>query len=297
MSGWQLFISAWDWEPSVVVGCAALLLVYFAALRFRFPKVAWYFIAGIIVLLLALVSPLDTLGDTYLFSAHMLQHILLILIVPPLLLLGMPRDLAERVLRRPLTSMAERVLSKPVLAWTLGVGTMWIWHWPPLYNAALASEPIHIVEHLMFLVTATIFWWPVIGPIKELRLAPLEAVVYVFGACVAHTVLAILLTFAPLGLYPAYLRPVDTLHILPLIRDRWGLTPRVDQQWGGLMMWVPACLVYLSVLLAILARWYQTPERDDFVPSFAMTSAASVDADEERSHRKTSDIWLSSEKS
>jgi cytochrome c oxidase assembly factor CtaG len=276
MTGWRLLISAWDWEPSVVAGCAALLLAYFAALRFRFPKVAWYFTAGIIVLLLALVSPLDTLGDTYLFSAHMLQHILLILIVPPLLLLGMPRDLAQRVLRRPHVGRAERVLSRPVLAWTLGVGTMWLWHWPPLYNATLANEVIHIAEHLMFLVTATIFWWPVIGPIEEFRLSPLRAVVYVFSACVAHTVLAILLTFSPLGMYPAYLQPVDTLNILPLLRDRWGLTPRADQQWGGLLMWVPACLVYLSVLLATLARWYRTPEQDGFVPALALPSATAT---------------------
>lgn len=262
MTGWQLFVSAWDWEPTVIAGCAVLLLAYFASLQFQFPKVAWYFVAGIAVLLLALVSPLDTLGDSYLFSAHMLQHILLILVVPPLLLMGVPPDLAQRILRRPFAGRVEHVLSKPVLAWTLGIGAMWLWHWPPLYNAALASESIHVGEHLMFLVTATIFWWPVLSPIEESRLAPLGAVVYVFGACVAHSVLAILLTFAPLGLYPAYLQPADTLNILPLLRDRWGLTPRDDQQWGGLLMWVPACLVYLSVMLATLTHWYRTPERD-----------------------------------
>ena len=281
MTGWQLVVSAWDWEPSVILGCATLMLAYFASLRFRFPKVAWYFITGIVMLLLALVSPLDALGDTYLFSAHMLQHILLILIVPPLLLLGVPRHLAQRILRRPLAGRVERLrverlLSRPVLAWSLGIGTMWLWHWPPLYNAALASEPIHIVEHLAFLLTAAIFWWPVMGPIEELRLAPLGAVVYIFGACVAHTALAILLTFAPLGLYPAYLQPVDALHVLPLIREEWGLNPRADQQWGGLLMWVPTCLVYLSVLLVTLARWYRTPEEDEFEPSLAMTSAAAA---------------------
>lgn len=263
MTGWQLFVAAWDWDPSVVAGCVALLLLYFSALRFQFPKVAWYFAAGIVVLLLALVSPLDTLGDTYLFSAHMLQHILLILIVPPLLLMGLPPELAHRILRNSRAARVERVLSRPILAWTLGIGTMWLWHWPHLYNAALASEPIHIVEHLMFVVTATIFWWPVLSPIEESRLVPLAAVFYVFGACVAHTVLAILLTFAPLGLYPAYLQPVDTLNILPLIRDHWGLTPHDDQQWGGLLMWVPACLVYLGFLLVTLAHWYRTPEQDE----------------------------------
>jgi putative membrane protein len=297
MTGWQLVVSAWDWEPSVILGCAALLLAYFTALRFTFPKVAGYFISGIVVLLLALVSPLDALGDTYLFSAHMLQHILLILVVPPLLLLGVPRHLAQRILQYPLAGRMERVWSKPVLAWSLGIGTMWLWHLPPLYNAALASEPIHIVEHLTFLVTATIFWCPVMGPIQELRLSPLGAVVYIFGACMAHTALAILITFAPLGLYPAYLHPADPLNILPLIREDWELNPHADQQWGGLLMWVPSCLIYLSVLLGTLMLWYRSPEQDELAPPLLAMTSESVDADDQSYHRKPSEVILSSEKS
>lgn len=252
----------WDWEPSVVVGCVALLLAYAAAARFKFSARSFCYLAGVIVLLVALVSPLDTLSDIYLFSAHMLQHMLLILVVPPLLLLGIPREMAQKALRYPWVSHAEQILSKPVLAWSIEVGALWLWHWPPLYNAALANEHIHILEHLSFLVGSTIFWWPVISPIEELRLEPLAAVAYTFGACAAHTVLAIILTFAPLGHYPAYINPPDPYGILPIIRDQWGLTPLADQQWGGLLMWVPACFVYLSFILATLARWYHMPERD-----------------------------------
>ena len=262
MTTWQFFLSGWDWEPSVIVGCAGLLLAYFAIIRFRVPARAYSFVAGLLVLFVALVSPLDTLGDTYLFSAHMVQHILLILVVPPLLIIGLPRELMQKALRWPAIARMEHILSIPVLAWFVGVGTMWIWHWPPLYNAALASEPIHVTEHLMFLVSSVIFWWPIISPVDELRLAPLSAVVYVFAACAAHTVLAILITFAPIGIYPAYLQPVDAFHILPLLREKWGLTPDVDQQWGGLLMWVPTCTVYLGFILAILARWYRSPEVD-----------------------------------
>lgn len=258
----HFMLAAWDWEPSVVVGCAGLLVAYAAAARFKFSTRAWSYLAGVIVLLLALVSPLEALSDIYLFSAHMLQHILLILVVPPLLLLGIPKEMAQKALRYPYVQRAEAVLSKPVLAWSLGVGVMWLWHWPPLYNAALANEHIHVLEHLSFLVGATIFWWPVVSPIEELRLPPLLAVVYTFGACSAHTVLAIILTFAPLGHYPAYINPPDPYGILPIIRGEWGLTPLEDQQWGGLLMWVPACLVYLSFILATLARWYRMPERD-----------------------------------
>lgn len=261
MTSWQILSSAWDFEPSVILGCAALLIGYAAAVRFRFNSRAWYFLTGVAILALALLSPLDMLADTYLFTAHMLQHILLILIVPPLLIMGVPEHLGRAMMRIPKIARTEAVLSRPLIAWTTGVGTMWLWHWPPLYNVALGHETIHIGEHLMFLVTATIFWWPVLNPLRELRMSPLSSVVYLFGACTAHTVLAILITFAPLGMYPAYIRPLDTLNLLPLIRGRWGLTPTVDQQAGGLLMWVPVCLVYLSFILATLVDWYRSPEQ------------------------------------
>jgi putative membrane protein len=267
MANWRIIASAWDWEPSIVIGCAALLLGYAAAVHFRFRRIAWFYAGGVATLLLALVSPVDTLGDTYLFSAHMVQHMLLILAVPPLMLLGIPEDVARRALSVPAVRKTEETLSKPILAWIAGVGTMWIWHWPPLYNAALESQGIHIFEHLSFLVAATVFWWPVISPVEKLRLPPLAAVVYTFAACSAHTVLAIVLTFAPAGSYPAYMHPADPLGILPLLRNQWGLTPAVDQQWGGLLMWVPACLVYLTFILWTLARWYQSPEPDLVVSS------------------------------
>ncbi len=260
MTAWQFFLSGWDWEPSVIAGCAALLLGYALIAGVRFTWRAGCFFSGVLVLFLALVSPLDTLADSYLFSAHMVQHILLILIVPPLLLLGVPPEVAQKILQHPMLAKAERLLSAPVLAWTVGVATMWLWHWPPFYNAALASEPVHIAEHLLFLSSAVIFWWPVIGPVENLRLAPLWAAVYVFASCTAHTLLAILITFAPLGIYPAYLQPADNYGILPLLRGRWGLTPSADQQWGGLLMWVPACAVYLAFILGSLARWYRFPE-------------------------------------
>jgi putative membrane protein len=260
MTSWQIFWSAWDPEPSIILGCAALLLGYFAALHFRFVSRSWYFLGGIATLVLALLSPLDMLSDTYLFSAHMLQHILLILVVPPLLILGIPEGVANAMTHLPMAVRFDAVLTRPLIAWTEGVGTMWIWHWPPLYNAALRHEPIHITEHLMFLFTATIFLWPVLHPVRALQLSPLSSVVYLFSACTAHTVLAILITFSPLGTYPAYLRPADPLNLLPLIRGSWGLTPAVDQQIGGLLMWVPVCWIYLALILARLVDWYRVPE-------------------------------------
>jgi cytochrome c oxidase assembly factor CtaG len=260
MTTGHLLAIAWDWEPSVVVGCAALAIAYLAAVRFRFDVRTALFIGGDAVLLLALVSPLDALGDDYLFSAHMLQHLLLIMVVPPLLLLGLPAGLAARLLRWRAAASAERLLRRAPVAWLLAVLMLWAWHAPVLYNLTLASETVHITEHLLFLVTWTIFWWPILGPIEDSRLAPFQGIGYLFAAGVANTVLGALLTFSHAGLYPAYLHPEDELGALALIRGQWGLTPDADQQLGGLIMWVAGSLVILAAILGLLARWYRSPE-------------------------------------
>ncbi|MEJ2009172.1 MAG: cytochrome c oxidase assembly protein [Acidobacteriota bacterium] len=283
----HFWLTAWDWEPSIVVGCIGLLVAYAYAARFKFSKRALLYVAGVLVLLLTLVSPLDALSDTYLFSAHMVQHMLLILIAPPLLLLGIPREMAQRAMRYPWVQRAEALLNKPIFAWSIGVGILWFWHWPPFYNATLASEQIHILEHLSFLVCSSIFWWPVISPIEEFRMEPLTAIIYLFGACAVHSVLGIILTFAPVGHYPAYINPPDPYGILHIIRNQWGMTPLVDQEWGGLLMWIPACLVYLSMILGTLARWYRMPEPDIVtVPAVAAAvqnpAVASVRAEESK---------------
>ncbi len=263
MTTWQLLASTWSWDPSVLVGCAALIGSYLVVVRSRITSKTLSFVAGVLVTLLALESPLEELGDTYLFSAHMAQHLLLILVVPPLMLMGIPRWLAQRILDWPLANRIERILSRPLLAWLLGMGTVWVWHAPVLYNATLADENIHIVEHLCFLVTSTTFWWPVLSPLTERRLAPLATIPYLFAAAAATSILGIILTFSPPGIYPAYLNPNDEIGALPLLRDGWGLTPAADQQLGGLLMWVPGGLAYLSGIIGALARWYSTPEEDE----------------------------------
>jgi cytochrome c oxidase assembly factor CtaG len=280
MSPSYLSFSGWDWEPSVMVGCAALLVAYGAALRFRFSKRAGFFVAGIYILFLALVSPLDMLADHYLLSAHMLQHILLMLVVPPLWLLGIPRNVAQNLLRWRIARSIERALSAPLVSWAIGFGTIWLWHWPRLFNAALVSEPIHIVEHLMLLVSATIFWWPVLGPIEELRLDPLTDVIYVLAACAAQTALGIAVMFTRLGIYPVYAQPGDPFRIVSVIRDVWGFTPAVDREIGGLVMWVPSCVLYLALLLAAFARAYRTRNDDPFTASDVAPRTALASRDE-----------------
>jgi putative membrane protein len=234
-------MKVWDWDPSVVVGCAALAIAYIAAVGKRGYAHMPYFGAGVVLLLLDLVSPIDTLGDRYLLSAHIIQHFLLALVIPPLLLKGTPSFELHALGR------LERIIGQPPVSWILGVGTMLAWHIPAFFNAALASEGLHIVQHLSFLVTGTIFWWPVLGPLRDRRLYPLAAVSYLFSACVCCSMLGAFLTFGPVGLYPAYLNPPAQIR---------GLDPKSDQQLGGLLMWVPGCFVYLSAILSTVMRWF-----------------------------------------
>lgn len=265
MTTWQIIARAWTLDLSIVIGCIALLAGYAAWVRPGWPRRGWCFVLGVALLFFALASPLEVMGDTYLFSAHMLQHLFLLLVVPPLLLLGLPAEPVEQLLQRPAVDRLEHILGYPPVAWTIGVLTIWVWHWPALYNLTLLNEQVHIFEHLLFLVTATIFWWPVLNPVMERRIKPLGTIPYLFGAAVASSALGILLTFAEPGLYPAYIFPYDRLGILAQLRGDWGLTLAVDQQIGGLLMWVPGSLVYLFAILGGLARWYGLPEEDGFI--------------------------------
>ena len=257
MNQWQRVLTIWDWEPSVLVGCACLLAWYAGAMHFRLTKRSIYFIAGVFFLLISLVSPIDILGDVYLFSAHMLQHLLMILVVPPLLLLGIPDWMYSRILQWPVARKIERVLGQPVIAWLLGTLTVWIWHYPAFYTSALRYENLHIFQHMTFLVTGTIFWWPVIVPNAIQRLGMFTTIGYLFAASAASSLLGILLTFAPPGLYSIYLHPYDRFGLLSLIRDEWGLSPAVDQQLGGLLMWVPGSMAYLGAMMFAMIRLFQ----------------------------------------
>ena len=273
MTTGRLLLTAWDFDPSVCAGCALTLALYLWKVKAG-PRRRCSFAAGIAVMFLALESPLDALSDNYLFSAHMAQHLLLILMVPPLLLLGIPRETAQTWLKVPVIARAERLLGRPGLAWLAAILVMTLWHLPVLYNFALAHEGVHIFQHLSFLVTATMFWWPVLHPVAESRLAIGTAVLYLFAAAAENSVLGIIITFMRVGYYPAYLHPNDELGALNLIRNGWGLSAAADQRLGGLLMWIPGCSIYFVAILAILALWYSQPD-DDAVLAQAVPQAAS----------------------
>jgi putative membrane protein len=208
------------------------------------------------VFILTLASPIDVLADGYLFSAHMLQHLLLLLIVPPLILLSLTPGPISGRFQNGRWKWVNSILCHPLATWFLGVGGMWIWHAPTLCNAAVANGWIHRLQYVSLLLMGFAFWWPIIGPWSQQRLSPLAGIIYLFSGCLGCTILGIIITFAPVEVCSIYLHPADRLGLLPMIHDQWGLTPAKDQQLGGLLMWVPACLIYFCGIIGLLARWY-----------------------------------------
>jgi putative membrane protein len=258
----RTILEAWDWEPSILIGCAALAIGYAILSRFRFRGIAIFYYLGLAIMFLALVSPLDTLADDYLFSMHMFQHLLLSEVVPPLMLLGIPLSWWRWILSwRPLAA-AERVLRQPLVAWTCGIATLWLWHWPRLFEAALYNENLHVFQHLCLMVTGTVFWYPVVTPVPGHRMATFATVFYLFTACTFSSLLGIFITFCSYQIYPFYLHPDDDLGILPQLRGL--LSVRADQQLGGLLMWFPCCVIYATAIIIRLGAWYdESPDENE----------------------------------
>jgi putative membrane protein len=250
MTTGQFLLSGWTWNIAAVLFGSASAVAYSA--WFGIHRRTGYFAAALGLFLIMLMSPINTLADGYLFSAHMVQHIVLLLIVPALLLLSLPRSLSLAV--------RSRLLGLPLAGWIAGVGAMWFWHAPVLCDAAVSSRPVHALQIVSLLVLGSAFWRPILAPREEERLSPPGAVLYLFSACVACSVLGIIITFSPVTVCSIYtLQPLDPLGMLHTIRTNWGFTPERDQQIGGLLMWVPMCLIYLFAIFAQIARWFAEP--------------------------------------
>ena len=251
-------LSLWSWDPLSILLCLLAL-----------GAVSWHFrsarrtavararesllVLGLALLVLGLLSPLAVLARNYLFSAHMAQHLLLLLVVPVLLLLGLPQTGVASERRETGEGFG---FGGALATWLAGVAAMWVWHIPALCSAATADYWTYHVQTISLLVLGTLFWWPIAGPNQRHHLSAPAGVAYLVTACFACTLLGIYITFAPVSVCPIYVHPADPYGLLSKIQTRWGLTAQVDQQIGGLMMWVPACLIYLSGVMGLLFRWY-----------------------------------------
>ncbi len=256
----------WSWEPSIVLPLALLVVLYTAGLlrrgniyRLRWRHASFY--TGFLTLAFALVSPIHELGEQ-LFSAHMLQHEILILISAPLISAAHPgATLLWAFAPRQRVNLGGWIhaveggqligfITRPLTAWLLEAFTLWIWHVPALYQATLTSDWIHAIQHLSFFFSAAIFWSALYG-VGRSAMSYGAATFYVFGTAAHCSALGALLTFSAILWYPAYRHTTQA----------WGLSPLEDQQLGGVIMWVPSGVVLITIGLALFAKWLRESDR------------------------------------
>jgi cytochrome c oxidase assembly factor CtaG len=185
----------------------------------------------------------------------MVQHLLLLLVVPLLFVLSLPSDRVSLWFDRPGLDRLGQWLAVPVVGWVCGLGAMWLWHFPSFCSAATQIVFLGGLRDLSFVTAGLMFWWPIYAPVARYRLQPLSGIAYLFSACLGCTLLGIYSTFTTITICPAFANPVDRLGILSKLYDA-GLTPGVDQHLGGLLMWVPPCILYVSASISLLCRWY-----------------------------------------
>jgi putative membrane protein len=248
--------TAWNADPSVVVGLVLAGAAYTGALVVRrrldpearvAPHQVLSFAGALGVLLVALTGPIHDLSDYYLFSAHMVQHMLLAFAMPPLLLHGVPAWMIRPLLRGSALLRLGRRLTRPSGAFAAFNVVLVAWHLPPLYNLAMEQHPVHIVEHLMIMAASVILWWPLLSPLPELPRAPYPVqMLYLFVVGLPMVVVSIFISMADGVLYPYYARAPRVVE---------ALTPRADQHLGGLLMWVPGGLIFLVALTVVFFRW------------------------------------------
>lgn len=268
--------TAWNVDPVVVLGLVVVTLLYATGVGIIWRRAgtgrgisrpqAAAGAGGLVLLGLALISPLDRLALA-LFSAHMVQHLVLILLAAPLLVTGrveigvlwaLPRRWRSGWLpgakRNPVIRSVSVLAGSLLAAWILQSVALWLWHLPALYQAALGSAAVHALEHASFLGAAVLFWWALVhsGRRGSLGLGYALGILAVFTLAMESTLLGALLTFATAPWYPAYEASVGA----------WGLSPLDDQQLAGLIMWIPGGLIYLGVTLWLMAVWFRQTEED-----------------------------------
>ena len=259
MTTYELILQNWHLNIFALIITTALIIFHIVTNQYKLTRKSIYFFSGVSLFILSTFSSLDFLGRNYLFSAHMIEHIIILLVIPPLLLTGTSKEFLSRVFSKPKAAKFGNIIFNPIVAWFLGVGSMWFWHIPYFFRLMKSYPSIHLIQMISLLVLGIIFIWPVFTPIKLRKLEPLNSSLYLFSACVGCTVLGIFITFAPAGMYTAYYYGSNKV-VLNMIQNDWGITPDIDQQMGGLIMWVPACIVYLTNILITLSKWYNIQE-------------------------------------
>jgi putative membrane protein len=260
-------MNVWHWHPSVVLGLGGLLALYLAGIRPLRRRHRWgpapgparigAFLGGLGVLAVALLGPLAEWAERVALSAHMAQHLLLVLVAPPLLLLGAPDWLLRPLLRVPGVGPVGWLLTRPAVAFALGAAALVVWHMPSFYDAALRHEGLHILEHVTLLGTALLAWWPVCGQLPEWpRPGAPGRLLYLFLSTVPMTAAAAPITLADRVLYPFYAaagRP-------------WPLGPQADQELAGTLMWIGGMVGYLVAGTIVFFQWAAREDAEETAP-------------------------------
>jgi cytochrome c oxidase assembly factor CtaG len=246
--------SAWHFEPTVIAGAVVVAGLYIQSVFQSRPRPAAWRIAcfslGSLAIFLALVSPLDAAADR-LLSMHMLQHVVLTTIGPPLVLLGLAPAQLSALLRPGLLNRLARALTNPVFAAALFIINMWFWHVPTIYQEALTNLTVHVVMHIAFLATGLIFWWPVVQPLPRLaRIGEGARLLYLFVTGFPMALLALLLIASGSVVYGYYETPP---HL-------WGISPLVDQQVAGVIM---GALGEAAAFIAITFLFFRFLDREE----------------------------------
>ena len=251
----------WHAHPEALIGLALLQGGYMLGvgpLRERYnladgvePRQIATFTAGVLVIYVALLSPIHVLSDNFLFSVHMTQHVLLSLVAPPLLLLGTPDWLLRPLLRPNLVFWTVRLATHPILAFALFNIAFSLFHVPALYNASVTYHWLHVIEHLIFIGTAVLMWWPIGSMMPELpRLNYPLQMMYLFALSIAQIIVFAIVTFSERPIYEVYANAPRVLNISPLL----------DQQIGALIMKVGGGTLFLTLLIIVFFRWFKHEE-------------------------------------
>ncbi len=276
---------AWNLDWLVLLNLAVMAGLYAYGLRTMWRRTGvghgvsvWRVLAfagALLAIAIALLSPVDALSDD-LSWVHMLQHLILMAVAAPLLVLGYP----ELVLLWVLPPRARRALGcwpqrnsvvgalwrgswNPLLIWSVHALAIWVWHVPVLYELALNDPLVHDIEHLTFFLAAVLFWRVAIDPRSNLRLNPGLGVLYLFTTTLHASALGALMTLSPRPWYPIYIGRTEV----------WNLTPMEDQQLAGLIMWMPGCTVYALAAAVMVGLWLRRMESfGERLPSSAAVS-------------------------
>lgn len=257
-------LGAFRLHPDVLAGVMMLIGVYLVALSALKKRTnvvpsrkhrvfMWLTVA---TLLIAEVSPLHDVAEGYLFAGHMLQHLLLVFLLPPFMLASIPEGMLDPLVSTKAGLRIGKIITNPILTIFLGNAVYTIWHMPIAYQAALFRHEVHVFEHILMVGSAILMWWPIFSPMKQLpRLAPPAQILYLFLMSISQIGVFAYVTFANKIVYPFYASA-------PRL---WNISPELDQVMAGVVMKLGTMAVIFPILVVIFFRWARREERGETI--------------------------------